>query len=74
NSVAADDMAAMAAAAGIAATPAAGVVPALDAIAAGASGPGRVLVCGSLYLAGTVLADAAVLPKVAGNQERGTSR
>ena len=40
---------------GIAATAAADVGPALAAIAAAGSRPGRVLVCGSLYLAGRVL-------------------
>lgn len=43
--------------AGLAAEAASGVEPALRAIIAGAGGPARVLICGSLYLAGAVLAD-----------------
>jgi dihydrofolate synthase / folylpolyglutamate synthase len=44
---------------GIAATPAPDVARALEAIAAAALEPARVLVCGSLYLAGHVLRDHA---------------
>ncbi len=49
------DLAARARAAGIDARPAAGIEAALDGIAAEARGPARVLICGSLYLAGAVL-------------------
>jgi dihydrofolate synthase/folylpolyglutamate synthase len=38
------------------AAPAAGIVAALDALAAQPGGPARILICGSLYLAGAVLA------------------
>ncbi len=37
--------------------PAASVAEALAGIAKGAADPGRVLICGSLYLAGAVLAE-----------------
>jgi dihydrofolate synthase/folylpolyglutamate synthase len=53
------DAAALARRLGIAAAPAPDVVSALDAIAAAAPAPARVLVCGSLYLAGHVLRDNA---------------
>jgi dihydrofolate synthase/folylpolyglutamate synthase len=46
----------IAAACGLAAAPAADVAAAVAAHAA-AGGPARILICGSLYLAGTVLAD-----------------
>ncbi len=57
NSIGAEELAAAATAAGIAAAPAPGVEEALAAITASESGPARVLICGSLYLIGTVLAD-----------------
>jgi dihydrofolate synthase/folylpolyglutamate synthase len=44
---------------GIAATPAPDVASALGAIAAAEPAPARVLVCGSLYLAGHVLRENA---------------
>jgi dihydrofolate synthase / folylpolyglutamate synthase len=53
------EAAALARALGIAATPASDVTSALGAIAAAAPEPGRVLVCGSLYLAGHVLRENA---------------
>jgi dihydrofolate synthase/folylpolyglutamate synthase len=43
--------------AGIDAAPAASVMEAVQALTAGAEKPGRVLICGSLYLAGQVLRD-----------------
>ncbi len=55
GSCTAEDLAATAASLGIAATPAAGLAEALAGLAREASGPARVLVCGSLYLAGEVL-------------------
>jgi dihydrofolate synthase/folylpolyglutamate synthase len=45
--------------AGIDALPAESVAAALTAIAAQADRPGRILICGSLYLAGQVLRDNA---------------
>ena len=57
NSLTADDTAAAARAEGYPASPASGVEEALAAIVNGASAPGRILICGSLYLAGRVLAD-----------------
>ena len=45
---------------GIEAAASGDVARALDAIAAGAGAPARVLVCGSLYLAGSVLAEEGV--------------
>ncbi|MCP5367457.1 MAG: bifunctional folylpolyglutamate synthase/dihydrofolate synthase [Hyphomicrobiales bacterium] len=52
----AEDLARVAAGLLFDAAPAAGVEAALDQIAAAAPGPARVLICGSLYLAGSVLA------------------
>jgi dihydrofolate synthase/folylpolyglutamate synthase len=59
KSLTAEQAAAAARAAGIAAAPAASVAAALAAIVGRRreEGPARVLICGSLYLAGTVLAD-----------------
>lgn len=58
NAVPPEDAAAMAREAGIAsAEPADGVAEAVAALTAGGVPPGRVLICGSLYLAGTVLRD-----------------
>ena len=57
NSLGADELAATATSLGMAATPAESVTQALATILSAASGPARVLICGSLYLAGTVLAD-----------------
>lgn len=52
------DAAALAREAGIAAAePADGVAEAVAALTAGGAPPGRILICGSLYLAGTVLKD-----------------
>ncbi len=56
NSLTAEDLAAAAWSAGIEATPAASVSAALSEIVT-TSIPARVLICGSLYLAGRVLAD-----------------
>ncbi|MGE3933342.1 MAG: hypothetical protein AB7F67_08820 [Rhodospirillaceae bacterium] len=56
NAIPADDLAAAARAAGLAADPSPGLPAALDALTAAAPAPGRILICGSLYLAGTVLA------------------
>ncbi len=56
-SLSADEMAAAARAAGLAADTAKSVAEALDGIVAGAPGPGRILVCGSHYLIGAILAD-----------------
>ena len=55
----ADEIAAAAHRAGIPATPATGVDAALETIRRDAPAPTRVLICGSLYLAGTVLATEA---------------
>ena len=57
NTLSAEEAAAAARAAGLTARPADSVAAALGRIAAGAEGPGRVLICGSLYLAGRVLAE-----------------
>jgi len=57
NAMSADAAAAAARAAGIDAAPAAGPLAALTRIIADADGPARVLICGSLYLAGQVLRD-----------------
>lgn len=51
------ELAARAAALGLCATPAASVAAALNDIVAGATALGRVLICGSLYMAGDVLAE-----------------
>ncbi len=56
-SLSAETAAAEARESGFAALPAAGVQEALEAILAAAETPGRVLICGSLYLSGRVLAD-----------------
>jgi dihydrofolate synthase / folylpolyglutamate synthase len=56
NALAADGVVAVAAAAGIAASPAASLTEAVSGLAA-AEPTGRVLICGSLYLAGVVLAE-----------------
>lgn len=55
NALSAETLAEAATAAGIDATPAADPAAAIDAITAGGSTPGRILVCGSLYLAGWML-------------------
>jgi dihydrofolate synthase/folylpolyglutamate synthase len=58
NSLTAVELAAAAQSAGLRATPAAGLNEAAAALMKnGAAGPPRVLICGSLYLAGHVLAD-----------------
>jgi dihydrofolate synthase/folylpolyglutamate synthase len=57
NSLSAADLAAIASDLGFRARPVAGVGEALDRIAAGTETPGRVLICGSLYLAGAVLVE-----------------
>lgn len=49
--------------AGLAASEAASVSDALMAIAQASDGPGRILICGSLYLAGAVLAQNETPPK-----------
>lgn len=54
-SVSAEALAKAARGVGIPADPAASVDAALDAVLAGQTGPARVLICGSLYLAGEVL-------------------
>ncbi|MFQ5783199.1 MAG: bifunctional folylpolyglutamate synthase/dihydrofolate synthase [Alphaproteobacteria bacterium] len=56
-SFAAEDVAAAARTVGLAATAHQSVVAALRALAEGAAEPARVLICGSIYLAGTVLAE-----------------
>ena len=56
-SLSAEEAAAEAGAAGFAAETAESVETALGAILESATGPGRVLICGSLYLSGHVLAD-----------------
>ncbi|MDX1575263.1 MAG: bifunctional folylpolyglutamate synthase/dihydrofolate synthase, partial [Kiloniellales bacterium] len=58
-SLSAAEAAGEAAAAGFSAGTAESVEAALAAILKGATGPGRVLVCGSLYLSGRVLEDNA---------------
>jgi len=58
-SLPADQSAAKARACGIAAAPASDVASAVRAIVAGDAAPARVLICGSLYLAGVVLSDNA---------------
>ena len=57
NSLGADALAAVAAGLGLSAKAAAGVAEALDALADAHRRPARVLICGSLYLAGTVLVE-----------------
>jgi len=61
NGLPADALAAAARAAGIAADPSPDLAAALDALTAAAPAPGRILICGSLYLAGAVLAADEVL-------------
>lgn len=56
-SLPAEEAAAAARAAGIKAETAVSVSAAIDRIVASASGPARILICGSLYLAGLVLAE-----------------
>jgi dihydrofolate synthase/folylpolyglutamate synthase len=58
------ELAGIAMEAGLSAEPAADVEAALDRIADEAAGavPPRILICGSLYLAGTVLADNGTPP------------
>ena len=56
-SLPAGDAAAAARAAGIAAETAPSVAAAIDRIVGGGNGPARILICGSLYLAGLVLAE-----------------
>lgn len=56
-SLSAEEAAARAARAGLDAAPAAAVADALQAILRRAATPGRILICGSLYLAGQVLRD-----------------
>jgi dihydrofolate synthase/folylpolyglutamate synthase len=58
-SLSAEEAAAEAEVAGFAAMTAESVETALATILEGATGPGRVLICGSLYLSGSVLADNA---------------
>ena len=58
-SLRAEEVAEIAKAAGIAAEAEGGAVAALQRLAAAAEGPARVLICGSLYLAGHVLAEDA---------------
>jgi dihydrofolate synthase/folylpolyglutamate synthase len=55
GSLTAEDLVATAATAGLTAEPAAGLEDAFAKLARDTSGPARVLVCGSLYLAGVVL-------------------
>ena len=55
NTLSAQECAAAARAVGIPAAPAAGTGEAIDAIASAEPGGGRILICGSLYLAGHVL-------------------
>ena len=55
-SLSAAELAGAARSAGLAATAAAGVDAALDGILAEAAGPGRILICGSHYLVGALLA------------------
>jgi dihydrofolate synthase/folylpolyglutamate synthase len=59
NALSAESVAAEARAAGFAARPAADLAQALDHIVSKAEQPGQILICGSLYLAGRVLADNA---------------
>ncbi len=59
NALSAEDAAAEARAAGLAARPAENLAAAVAHIVAQAGQPGRILICGSLYLAGRVLADHA---------------
>jgi len=57
NTVSADDLADIARAVGMDATPRPSVRDALSSLSLDPKTPGRVLICGSLYLAGTVLAE-----------------
>ena len=56
STAAADDVAAAARSIGISAEPAAGIAEAIEAVAGTSRGRARILICGSLYLAGHVLA------------------
>ena len=60
GSLTAEDLVATAASAGLTAEPASGLADALARLAREGSGPARVLVCGSLYLAGVVLKENAM--------------
>jgi dihydrofolate synthase/folylpolyglutamate synthase len=60
GSLAAEDLVAIAASVGLNAEPAAGLEEALTKLVHGANGSARVLVCGSLYLAGVVLRENGV--------------
>ena len=53
----AEAIAAAAASLGIRSTAAASVAAAIAALTQAQSGPARILICGSLYLAGTILAE-----------------
>jgi len=64
NTLPAAELAERAAAAGMTARTAASVVDAVAEIQSAVEGPARILICGSLYLAGTVLADADATPKM----------
>jgi dihydrofolate synthase / folylpolyglutamate synthase len=57
NTVSAEDLSAIAASVGMKATPMPAVTDALSAVPMSPGSPGRVLICGSLYLAGTVLSE-----------------
>ena len=57
SSLTAEETAAIARAAGLSANPAADVAAAVSALAASGGKPARVLICGSLYLAGRILAE-----------------
>ncbi len=57
NTVSADDLADIAGSVGMDATPQSSVMAALKALPSPSGEVGRVLICGSLYLAGTVLAE-----------------
>jgi dihydrofolate synthase/folylpolyglutamate synthase len=59
NSLSAEDAAERARTAGIESTPATSVTAAVADVLATTDRPGRILICGSLYLAGKVLADNA---------------
>ena len=56
-SLSAEEAAAAAHAAGIEAKPAASLAAAIDRVVASADGASRILICGSLYLAGLVLTE-----------------
>jgi len=67
NSLPADELASAAGAVGLRAEVTGSVTAAIQAIVASAETPGRILICGSLYLAGTVLAGGDAAPKVSVN-------